>query len=50
MRTVSGLLLIFSDFLSLGCAPEGFLFGVFPFLSAAIMKEALVSGVLSIEF
>lgn len=30
VRTVSGLLLISSDFLSLGCALAGFLFGIFP--------------------
>lgn len=42
MRAVSGLLLISSGFLSLGCVPTGFLFGVFPFFfffSAVIMKE-----------
>lgn len=31
VRAVSGLLLISSGFLSLGCVPTGFLFGVFPF-------------------
>lgn len=31
MRAVSGLLLISPGFLSLSCAPESFLFGVFPF-------------------
>lgn len=30
MRAVSGLLLISPGFLSLSCAPESFLFGVFP--------------------
>lgn len=48
VRAASGLLLISSDFLSLGYAPAGFLFGIFPSFSAAIMKETFVSGVLSI--